>query len=58
MSFIMKNSSLAPVGKCFKLADVAQLVEQLICNQPVVRSNRSVGLFTRRDARVAKGIRL
>ena len=28
----------------YSFADVAQLVEQLICNQPVIRSNRIVGL--------------
>ena len=26
-----------------KIADVAQLVEQLICNQQVIRSNRIIG---------------
>ena len=39
-------------------AGVAQLVEQLICNQPVTRSSRVVGFLSRRGARVAKGNRL
>jgi hypothetical protein len=39
-------------------AGVAQLVEQLICNQLVTRSNRVVGFLAWRGARVAKGIRL
>ena len=44
-------------------ANVAQLVEQLICNQPVVSSNLAVGSrnsdsVTWRVGRVAKGDRL
>ncbi len=27
----------------YKIADVAQLAEQLICNQQVIRSNRIIG---------------
>ena len=37
-----KNTQLASYIRAIG-ADVAQLVEQLICNQPVVRSNRTVG---------------
>ena len=33
--------------ECNKQADVAQLVEQLICNQPVVGSSPTVGSIDR-----------
>ena len=37
-------------------ADVAQLAEQLICNQQVIGSSPIIGLWM--DSRVAKGDRL
>ena len=39
-----------------KFADVAQLAEQLICNQQVIGSSPIIGLWM--DSRVAKGGRL
>ena len=44
--------------KKFLLANVAQLVELLICNQPVGGSSPSIGSWRREDTRVAKGGRL
>ncbi len=38
------------------VADVAQLAEQLICNQQVIGSSPIIGLWM--DSRVAKGSRL
>ena len=40
----------------YECADVAQLAEQLICNQQVIGSSPIIGL--RMDSRVAKGDRL
>ena len=39
-------------------ADVAQLAEQLICNQQVNGSSPLIGFFIRVASRVAKGDRL
>lgn len=44
--------------KFFLLANVAQLVELLICNQPVGGSSPSIGSWRREDTRVAKWGRL
>ena len=43
-------------SKEMEIADVAQLAEQLICNQQVIGSSPIIGLWM--DSRVAKGGRL
>ena len=41
-----------------RIADVAQLAEQLICNQQVIGSSPIIGLHNWMGSRVAKGGRL
>ena len=52
------NTGSIPVGviSVIAYADVAQLAEQLICNQQVIGSSPIIGLWM--DSRVAKGDRL
>ena len=43
------NTGSIPVGVIFYYADVAQLAEQLICNQQVIGSSPIIGLVPKRD---------
>ena len=47
-----KNTIFAPAKttrRSLKYADIAQLVEQLICNQPVVGSSPTIGSRHKRE---------
>ena len=50
------NTGSIPVGVIY--ADVAQLAEQLICNQQVIGSSPIIGFLKWMGSRVAKGGRL
>ena len=39
------NTGSIPVGVIYEYADVAQLAEQLICNQQVIGSSPIIGFF-------------
>ena len=53
------NTGSIPVGVTYlSYADVAQLAEQLICNQQVIGSSPIIGFLKWMGSRVAKGGRL
>lgn len=57
-STLITNRHHAAEQKEILFANVAQLVELLICNQPVGGSSPSIGSWRREDSRVAKWGRL